>query len=202
MTNSNTPDPRLPRILSGVRESVRTQEAFFQANGEAILAAFDRVTEALRTGGKLLILGNGGSAADAQHVAAELVNRFERDRRPLPALALTTDSSILTCIGNDADFRFIFSRQIEALGRPGDVVLAVSTSGNSPNVLEAVRRARALDIFTLALTGGDGGAVCGLADMTLCVSASRRTSRIQETLFLLEHLLCEWLESELCSSGT
>jgi len=202
MKPEDTPEPRTRRLLAGVRESVHIQETFFRENAEAVLDAFDRVTEALRAGGKLMIMGNGGSAADAQHVAAEMVGRFERDRRPLPALALTTDSSILTCIGNDTDFRFVFSRQIEALGRPGDVVLAVTTSGNSPNVLEGVRQARAMGIFTLALTGGHGGRMRELADMTLCVSGSSRTCRVQETLLLLEHLLCEWLESELCSSRT
>ncbi len=202
MTEHRTSDPRAERIRAGVQESLRTQETFFQEQMEPILAAFQRVTEALHAGGKLMIMGNGGSAADAQHVAAELVNRFERDRRPLSALALTTDSSILTCIGNDSDFRFVFSRQIEALGRPGDILLAITTSGNSPNVLEGVRRACAMGIFTLALTGGDGGSVRELADMTLCVSTSSRTCRVQETLLLLEHLLCEWLESELSSTGT
>lgn len=192
----------MQRILESVQESVRVQEAFFRENGEAVLAAFQRVTDALRGGGKLLIMGNGGSAADAQHVAAELVNRFERDRPPLPALALTTDGSVLTSIGNDTEFRLVFSRQIEALGRPGDVVMAITTSGNSPNVLEGIRRARAMGIFTLALTGGRGGQVRDVADMTLCVGASSRTCRIQETLLLLEHLLCEYLDSELCSSGT
>jgi D-sedoheptulose 7-phosphate isomerase len=201
MTETPTPDPRLERIRAGVRESLGIQETFFRENGETILLAFERVTAALRAGGKLMILGNGGSAADAQHVAAELVNRFEKDRRALPALALTTDGSVLTCIGNDSDFRFIFSRQVEALGRPGDVLLAVTTSGNSPNVLEAVGQARRMGIFTLALTGGDGGRVRPLAHRTLSVSSSTRTCRIQEALFLLEHLLCEWMETELSSSA-
>jgi D-sedoheptulose 7-phosphate isomerase len=201
MTEKPAAHPRLEAIRTSVRESLRIQEAFFRENGEAILAAFEKVSAALQAGGKLMILGNGGSAADAQHVAAELVNRFEKDRRALPALALTTDSSVLTCIGNDSDFRFVFSRQVEALGRPGDVLLAVTTSGNSPNVLEGVLQARRMGIFTLALTGGDGGRVRRMADLTLCVAGSSRTCRIQETLFLLEHLLCEWIETELSSSG-
>ncbi len=200
MTEKCPPDPRLERIRSGVQESLRTQETFFHENEASILLAFERVTEALRAGGKLLIMGNGGSAADAQHVAAELVNRYEKDRRALPALALTTDSSVLTCIGNDSDFVNIFSRQIEALGRPGDVVLALSTSGNSPNVLEGVLQAGRMGIFTLALTGGTGGRIREMAEQTLCVTSSGRTCRIQETLFLLEHQLCEWIETELCSS--
>jgi len=200
MTETPHADPRLGRIRSGVRESLHIQETFFRENEASILHAFERVTESLRTGGKLLLMGNGGSAADAQHVAAELINRYEKDRRALPAVALTTDSSVLTCIGNDSDFRYIFSRQIEALGRPEDVVLAHSTSGNSPNVLEGVRQARQMGIFTLALTGGSGGRIREMADLTLCVSGSGRAGRIQETLFLLEHLLCEWIETELCSS--
>jgi len=202
MTENRTSPSPADRLLAGVRESLDTQEAFFRENRTSILAAFRQVTDALRAGGKLMIIGNGGSAADAQHVAAELVNRFERDRPPLAALALTTDSSILTSVGNDADFRFAFSRQVEALGRPGDVLLAISTSGNSPNVLEAVHVARARGVWTLALTGGQGGTLRDAADATLCVGSSSRTCRIQEALLLLEHLLCEWLESELSSNAT
>jgi len=192
-----TPDSSLAKLKSSVLESLRTQDAFFADNWDRIAQACGRVVHTLRSGGKLLILGNGGSAADAQHLAAELVNRFETDRPALPALALTTDSSVLTSIGNDQDYRFVFSRQIEALANPADLVLAISTSGNSPNVLQAVSRAKEMGIPTLALTGGNGGTLKHLADLTLCVSSSARTARVQETLLLLEHLLCEWVENEL-----
>ena len=197
MSGPQAPGSPAARLRASVLESLRTQDAFFADNGDQIAAACGRLVDTLRSGGKLIILGNGGSAADAQHLAAELVNRFEADRPALPALALTTDTSVLTSIANDSDFRFAFSRQIEALGKPADLVLAITTSGNSPNVLEAVARAREMGIPTLALTGGTGGRVKDLADLTLCVSSSRRTSRIQETLLVLEHLLCEWVEAEL-----
>jgi D-sedoheptulose 7-phosphate isomerase len=193
-------DSTLHRLKASVLETLRVQDAFFAHNWDRIRQVFDEVAAVLRSGGKLLIIGNGGSAADAQHLAAELVNRYESARPALPAVALTTDSSVLTSIGNDSDFRFAFSRQLEALGKPGDLLLAVSTSGNSPNVLEAVAQAKRLGIRTLAFTGGSGGRLKRLADLTLCVSSSTRTSRVQEALLVLEHLLCEWLEAELFSS--
>ena len=198
MTNSSS-NPGIDRILSGAKESQNVQDSFFQENAENLLKAFEKATHSLRSGGKLMIMGNGGSAADAQHVAAELVARFEKERRALPAIALTTDSSILTAIGNDYDFKYVFSRQIEALGRPDDFVVAISTSGNSANILEGVRMAGKMGIFTLALTGGDGGLIRKAADLTLCVSTTSRTCRIQETMLVMEHLLCEWIEAELCS---
>jgi len=185
------------KIQETLRESLRTQEAFFRDNLEQILEASNLFLRTFRKGGKVLIVGNGGSAADAQHLAAELVNRYLQDRPALPAVALTTDTSILTSIGNDHDFEHIFSRQVEALGKRGDLLVAISTSGNSPNVLEAVRGARKMGIQTLALTGGDGGRIRKLAHHTLCVSSSSRTPRIQEALLLLEHMLCEFVETAL-----
>jgi D-sedoheptulose 7-phosphate isomerase len=193
-------DP-LEKIRSSVQDSRRTQERFFAENLDKLREAFEKTSTVLRTGGKLLIIGNGGSAADAQHLAAELVNRYRVDRSPLPAIALTTDASILTSIGNDSDFRYLFSRQIEALGKPGDLLLAITTSGNSPNVLEGIRRAKEMGILTLALTGGGGGRAGELADLAVCVSSSRETPRIQETLLIVEHLLCEWVEWDLFSSS-
>ena len=189
--------PLLLRLQQGVQETRAIQEEFFSKNWDTITTAFDRVVRSLRAGGKVLIMGNGGSAADAQHVAAELVNRYQKNRPPLPAVALTTDSSVLTAIGNDFAFRHTFSKQIEALGNPEDTVLAISTSGNSPNVLEGVEQAKGMGIYTLALTGGKGGRLKDMADQTLCVSATEDTPRIQETLFILEHLLCEWIEAEM-----
>lgn len=191
-------DSRLRQhVLESVRESLRTQEAFFAAHTDEVLEAFALLRDAVRRGGKILIAGNGGSAADAQHLAAELVNRYLCDRPPVAAMALTTDTSVLTSIANDTDFVQVFSRQVEALGKPGDLLLAITTSGNSPNILQAVRTARRIGMSTLALTGGQGGAVRRLADFTLRVSASSRTPRIQETLLLLEHVLCELLEAAL-----
>jgi D-sedoheptulose 7-phosphate isomerase len=188
------------QVRSSVQETLRTQERFFAENLDALRSAFDEVVNVLRKGGKILIIGNGGSAADAQHIAAELVNRYRADRAALPAIALTTDSSILTSIGNDSDFRHVFSRQIEALGKAGDLVLAISTSGNSENVLEGIEQAKRMGIQTLALTGGDGGRAAELADLNICVSVSSQTPRIQETLLVVEHLLCEWIERTLFSS--
>ena len=193
----STSEIRIDKIKQSIQESLHTQERFFSDHLEDMKKAFELVTRTLASGGKLIVMGNGGSAADAQHLAAELVNRYEKDRPALPSLALTTDSSVLTSIGNDSDFRFTFSRQIEALGKPGDLVLGITTSGNSPNVLEGIQQAKKQGISSIALTGGDGGRVKTLADLTLCVSSSHRTARIQETFLVLEHLLCEWIESEL-----
>jgi D-sedoheptulose 7-phosphate isomerase len=193
-------DEFLKQVRSTVQETRRTQERFFAENLDALRTAFDEVVNVLRKGGKILIIGNGGSAADAQHIAAELVNRYRVDRAALPAIALTTDSSILTSIGNDSDYRHVFSRQIEALGKAGDLVLAISTSGNSTNVLEGMEQAKRMGIRTLALTGGDGGRAAALADLNICVSVTNETPRIQETLLVVEHLLCEWIEKTLFSS--
>ena len=148
-------------------------------------------------GRKLLLFGNGGSAADAQHLAAELVGRFQRERRPLPAIALTTDTSALTAIANDYGYDQVFARQVRALGARGDVALAISTSGRSPSVLHAVEACRALGIETIGLTGGDGGTLAGLVDLCLRVSASTHAARIQETHILIGHVLCELVDRRL-----
>ena len=163
-----------------------------------VVAAAEVMAATLHRGGKALIIGNGGSAADAQHLAAELVSCISRDRvrGALPAVALTTDSSILTAIGNDFGFEGVFERQVEALGRPGDLLLAISTSGNSENVLRAVARARELGMRTIALTGGDGGKLRGDADVAICVP-SEVTSHTQEAHIAVEHLLATLVEQEL-----
>lgn len=158
-----------------------------------ILRAAERIGQALRQGGCILACGNGGSAADAQHFAAELTGRFERERRGLAGIALTTDTSALTAIGNDYGFDAIFARQLQALARPGDVLLALSTSGNSPNVLRAVQAAREQDVTTIGLLGRDGGALASAVDHALIVPASR-TARIQEMHILILHLLCEAID--------
>jgi D-sedoheptulose 7-phosphate isomerase len=158
-----------------------------------ILRAAECIGRALREGGRVFACGNGGSAADAQHFAAELTGRFERERRGLAGIALTTDTSALTAIGNDYGFEAIFARQLEALGRPGDVLLALSTSGHSPNVLRAVEAARAQEIATIGLLGRDGGALAGRVDQALIVPVAR-TARIQEMHILILHLLCEAID--------
>ena len=162
-----------------------------------IEAVASGMAECLRQGGKILACGNGGSAADAQHFAAELVNRFQRERRPYAALALTTDSSVLTSIGNDYDFSQVFSKQVEALGRPGDVLLAISTSGNAANACRAAEAAKAAGLWTVALCGGKGGALAGLADEVLCVASSGVTARIQEGHAMIIHALCQLVEEML-----
>ncbi|MGE0271060.1 MAG: D-sedoheptulose 7-phosphate isomerase [Alphaproteobacteria bacterium] len=153
-------------------------------------------TEAVRAGNKLLFFGNGGSAADAQHLATELTVRYKRDRSPIAAIALTTDSSALTAIGNDLGFDQLFARQVRALGRKGDVAIGISTSGRSANVLKALEAARAMGITPAALSGGDGGALPGLADPLLIVP-SKTTARIQEMHITIGQMLCGALELEL-----
>lgn len=150
----------------------------------------------LRAGGKILLCGNGGSAADSQHIAAELVGRFVSERKPLAAFALTTDSSILTAVGNDYAYDQVFARQVRACGQPGDCLIGYSTSGNSDNVLEALRVSRSLGLRTIALTGRDGGRMKGLADVEIIVP-SNTTSRIQEAHGFIGHALCEGIEHTL-----
>jgi D-sedoheptulose 7-phosphate isomerase len=162
----------------------------------AAAAAAERVAAALRAGGKLLICGNGGSAADAQHWAGELVGRFQHDRPGLAAIALTTDSSTLTAIGNDYGYERLFARQIEALGRPGDVLFALSTSGRSPNVLAALRAARERGLATVGFTGEGGGEMAPLCDILLRVP-SDATPRIQEGHEVLGHAICALVEAML-----
>lgn len=156
-----------------------------------------RMTEAILEGRKILWCGNGGSAADSQHLAAELVGRFRRERRGVASIALTTDSSILTSIGNDYGFEQIFRRQVEALCREGDVLVGISTSGNSRNVCLALEAARSLGAFTAAFTGLGGGAMAGVADETLQMD-SKDTARIQEGHILCGHMLCDWVELSVC----
>jgi D-sedoheptulose 7-phosphate isomerase len=151
----------------------------------------------LRGGGKVLFCGNGGSAADAQHLAAELMGRFLRDRAPLAAVALTVDTSALTAIGNDYAFDEVFARQLRGLGRPGDALVAISTSGNSANVLKALAVAREAGIVTVGLTGASGGRMAGLCDLCIRVPATR-TDRIQEMHIAVGHLICGLVEDALC----
>jgi len=173
--------------------------ALFQALGgldEVVKAAGNRMAEALRSGHKLMFCGNGGSAADSQHLASELTGRFIKDRRPLAAVALSTDSSALTCIGNDYAFDEVFARQLMALGRTGDVLVAISTSGNSRNVIRAVEEARILGIQVIGLLGRDGGTLAPLCDVAVVVP-SAVTARIQEAHILIGHTLCGLVEEAL-----
>ena len=161
-----------------------------------LLAAATAIAAAAREGGRLLVFGNGGSAADAQHVAAELVGRLERERGAIAAVALSTDTSVLTAVANDAGFERVFARQVEAIGRPGDVALAISTSGGSPNVLAGAEAARRAGLMVVALTGGDGGALGRAADIHVHVPDAG-TARAQEVHRTLLHILCELVEADV-----
>jgi D-sedoheptulose 7-phosphate isomerase len=184
-------------ITRAFAESIRVKQAFLRDGVQVLVGAVDAIVTAFGNGNKLLIFGNGGSAADAQHIAAEFVNRFRIERPPLAAIALTTDSSALTSIANDYDYAEIFAKQVRALGKPGDIALAISTSGNAANVLNAVRVCRELKITTIGLTGGQGGKLMGEADLLLCVSETTNTARIQETHILIGHVICELVDAQL-----
>lgn len=184
------------RISTIVVESIETKRKFFAAHTTEVEEAAEMISASLRSGGKLLIFGNGGSAADAQHIAGELVNRFLQERKALPAIALSTDGGVLTCIANDTGFKNVFARQIEALGREADICVAISTSGQSENIVRACEQARSQAIRVIGLLGRDGGKVASLCDLALIVP-SEDTQRIQETHNLVGHILCELIESEL-----
>jgi len=186
-------------ILDGLNGSVAAKTDFAKNNASTIAHLVQVIVNAFNNGNKLLIFGNGGSAADAQHMAAEFVNRFLIDRRPLPALALTTDTSVLTSIGNDFSFDDIFLKQLQALGNEGDIVLGISTSGNSTNVIKAIEYSKASGMVTVALTGGSGGSLRDFADISLNV-ASNFTPHIQETHLWAEHIICQ-LVDELMFGG-
>ncbi|MDY0132238.1 MAG: D-sedoheptulose 7-phosphate isomerase [Desulforegulaceae bacterium] len=164
---------------------------------ELILAAGSKLTSILKNGNKILLMGNGGSAADSQHIAAELIGRFQKERDAIPAIALTTDTSILTAIGNDYSFDEIFKRQIQGLANQGDAVLGISTSGNSKNVIKALIEAKRKKAYTIALTGKDGGQLKDIADLSIIVP-SNVTARIQEAHILVGHILCELIEEGFC----
>ncbi len=187
--------PRMLRdsIHAYIEESIHTQERVLQALAEDIELAARLMAQTILEGRKILFCGNGGSAADAQHLAAELVGRFEKDRKALPALSLSTDTSILTAVANDYAFEEVFSRQVEALGMEGDLLVGITTSGNSANVIRALDRAKALGLKTIALTGRDGGRIKTHADIVLIVP-SQRTCHIQESHIMIGQLLCELVE--------
>ncbi len=187
-------DPAL-RIAQILQESAQLHSCLV-TEADPLIRMAEILTASFQQGGKLLVFGNGGSAADAQHVAAEFVGRFQRDRRGLPAIALTTDSSAVTSISNDYGYEQVFARQVEAFGVPGDVVLAISASGNSPNVIAGVERAKELGLSTFGLAGGTGGRLAQCTELCLTVP-STVTARVQEGHLVLEHLLCELVEEAL-----
>lgn len=189
----------IARVAKNFEDSANTKLAAIEALSAPVVAAVEVLTQCLLNNGKILACGNGGSAADAQHFAAELVGRFEAERQELAAIALTTDTSIITAVANDYSYQQIFSKQVRALGQPGDVLLAISTSGNSGNVIEAIKAAHNQDMHVVAFTGKGGGQMGELlrdGDIHLCVPAER-TARIQEVHLLMIHCICDGIDALL-----
>lgn len=187
-------------IEKALRDSVKTKEEFIKRSSANLILFADKTANAFMSDRKLMICGNGGSAADAQHIAAEFVNRFMLERPPLPAIALTTDTSIITSIGNDYSFDEVFSKQVKALGTEGDILLGLSTSGNSSNVIEAVKAARKRGIYTVCFTGDTGGRLESLVNLSFMVK-SKVTARIQETHIFAGHILCQLVDYILFQQG-
>lgn len=187
---------RSRHVAARLRQAAAAHEQMASQGADAVVAAADAMARALEAGNKVLAFGNGGSAADAQHFVAELVVRYEKDRPARAAIALTTDTSNLTAAGNDLGFEEVFARQIEALGRPGDVALAISTSGTSPNVVRALDAANARGLVTIALTGRDGGEAGARAAIHVNV-AQARTALVQEVHITILHALCELLDDDI-----
>ena len=187
------------RIKEIFAESIKVKEATLTANLDTIASAVEEITGVLKKNGKLLFFGNGGSAADSQHIAAEFIGRFQHERRSLPAVALSTDTSILTAVGNDYGFERIFARQIEGLGQKGDLAIGISTSGKSKNVIEGLKQAKEMGLRTVSLTGCGGGDVAQNSDIKLIVP-SEVTARIQESHICLAHAICELVEKNFLSS--
>jgi D-sedoheptulose 7-phosphate isomerase len=199
MANKPRPAPAphtpLPRLLAGLRELAETASRTADQIGPEIARAADMVRATVSRGGTLFFCGNGGSAADAQHLATEYVVRYMKNRRAYPAVALTTDTSLLTAAGNDLGFEHIFARQVEALARRGDLLIIHSTSGNSPNVLRAAEAARSRGVATIAFSARDGGALRALVDHNVIIPTSR-TDRAQEIHLCIEHAICEVIEAD------
>ena len=184
------------KITELFADSIRVKEQFVSQYASLIREVSDLIVSSFRNGNKLLLMGNGGSSSDASHIAGEFVNRFLKDRPPLPAIALNTDMAVITSIGNDYGFNLIFSRQVETLAKEGDIVIAISTSGNSPNVIAAVETARKMGNTTIGLTGGSGGKLVSLVDYAFIVP-SEATPRIQEAHITLGHVICQVVEDAL-----
>lgn len=183
-------------IVRTFKESARLKDAFVNENLGKIITVINVIINALNAGNKVLFFGNGGSAADAQHLAAEFVNRFIIERPPLPAIALTTDTSVITSIANDYDYAEIFSKQIRAIGHPGDIAWGMSTSGKSPNIVKAMEMAKKMEMTTIGLSGKDGGDVAKIVDHSLVVP-STNTARIQEVHITVGHVICEMIDFKL-----
>lgn len=185
------------RIRDILLESIQVKEELLRTSVGKIKEISDLLIEALRKNGKVIIFGNGGSASDSQHIAAELVGRFKKDRKGLPAIALTTNTSILTAIANDYGYEAVFAKQIEALGGKNDVAIGISTSGKAKNVAAGIRQAKKMGLKAVALTGADGGEVVKLADISLVIPSSV-TARVQEAHITVGHIICELAEEALC----
>jgi len=190
---------QVARVREVLVEGAELRRAFADVMAERVAEAAVRVAASFANGGKLLLFGNGGSAADAQHIAAEFVNRYVDERPALPALALTTDTSALTSIGNDRGYDEVFERQVEAWGAAGDVAIAISTSGKSESVLRGVRACRERRVFTIGLTGGGGGPLGSAVDLLIDVGATKVTARIQEIHIAVGHVICELVETQLAA---
>jgi len=184
------------KITSELRASGELMLHIAKEQIDSVIGAAELARKTMKSGGTVFIFGNGGSASQAQHIAAELVNRLRKTRRPLPAIALTTDSSILTSIANDTSFQNVFSRQIEALGRKGDLAWAISTSGRSRNVIKALETAKSLKLSTLGFAGKSGGRMTGITDRLITVPSSS-TARVQEAHLTMAHIICELIEEDI-----
>ena len=188
------------RIKDILLESIQVKEEILRNQVDSILEIAELMIDCLKKDGKVLVFGNGGSASDSQHIAAELVGRFKKDRSALAGIALTTNTSVLTSLANDYGYDVVFSRQIEALGKKNDIALGISTSGKAKNVTLAIKQAKKMGIKTVALSGGDGGDIVKLADVSLVVP-SKVTARIQEAHITIAHIICEMIEQELCQEA-
>lgn len=188
------------RIKDIFLESIQVKEELLHKNIGQIIEIADLIIDALKKNGKAILFGNGGSASDSQHIAAELVGRFKKDRTALAAIALTTNTSVLTSLANDYGYEVVFAKQVEALGQKNDVVIGISTSGKAKNVASGLKQAKKMGLKTVALTGGDGGEIAKLADVSLIVP-SAITARIQEAHITIGHIICELVEEALCKTS-
>ena len=186
-------------VLQAFNESATVKQQFVREHADRIVEVAKLIATTFREGHKVLLFGNGGSATDAAHIAAEFVGRYKRERAPLPAIALATDIAAITCIANDYGYDELFARQVRAHGQKGDLAIAISTSGNSPNVLKGIEAAKSLGMTTIAWTGGSGGKLAGLADYAFVVP-STVTARIQESHITLAHVLCELIEDQVLAN--
>jgi D-sedoheptulose 7-phosphate isomerase len=196
LKEDNTMRDRIKDILW---ESIQVKEELLRTSIGKIIEITDLVTDSLRKNGKVILFGNGGSASDSQHIAAELVGRFKKDRGALPAIALTVNTSILTAIANDYGYEMVFAKQVEALGQKNDVAIGISTSGKARNVVLGIKQAKKMGLKTIALTGADGAELAKLTEISLVVPSSV-TARIQEAHITIGHIICELVEEALCQS--